>query len=76
SRYQSDAGNGGALPWLSLFRDKVEEVKEQVTCTVAVLVNRNYREDLPTAFVLGGRKDLFLFPYLEQLLIGGVPVHV
>lgn len=76
SKYKTDAMGIGGIAWLSLFRDKVDEVLEQVSCTVAVLVNRDYKEGLPVSFVLGGSMDLFLLPYLEQILIAETPVRL
>ncbi len=76
-RYSSESSAGtGALPFLSLFRDKTEEVVSQVTCPVAVLVNRNYREGIPVSFVLGGSMDEFMLPYLARLLRNGVSVRL
>lgn len=74
SKSEPDAPNRGNVLWLSLFRDKIGEVMEQVSCTVAVLVNRNYVDGLPVSFVLGGNIDAFLLPYLEQMLANGTPV--
>ena len=36
----------GAILWLTLFRDKIDEIMEQVKCPVAVFVNRQYRDCL------------------------------
>lgn len=78
SKYQHEPVplSAGTISGLSLFRDKLEEVMEQVTCPVAVLVNRNYEDGLPVSFVLGGMMDEFMFPYLEQILTHGVAVHL
>ncbi len=76
SRYGTESQRQGALPFLSLFRDKTEEVVSQVTCAVAVLVNRNYRDGLPVSFVLGGSIDQFMLPYLARLLASEVPVRL
>lgn len=76
SKYKLDVPGIGHIPWLSLFHNKIDEVMEQVSCTVAVLVNRDYKEGLPASFVLGGYMDAFLLPYLEQILIGGTPVRL
>ncbi len=75
-RYGTESPRQGALPFLSLFRDKTEEVVSQVSCAVAVLVNRNYRDGLPVSFVLGGSIDRFMLAYLVRLLASEVPVRL
>ena len=62
--------------WLSLFRDKIDDVMEQVKCPVAVFVNRGYSGSSPVSFVLGGVIDAFLLTYLESMLEGGAQVHL
>ena len=64
-------GTPGVILWLSLFRDKIDEIMEQVKCPVAVFVNRQYREGAPISFVLGGMIDAFLLPYLDGMLKNG-----
>lgn len=77
SKYMNDKPVGvGHLSWLSLFRDKIEEVREQVKCPVAVLINRNYKDDLPLSMVLNGSADFFMLVYLEHLLSDGKAVHL
>lgn len=72
SRSQVDmSSTPGVSLWLSLLRDKVDEVIEQVKCPVAVFLNRNYTEGGTVSFVLGGMIDGFLFPYIERMLING-----
>ena len=69
SKYYNDKPVGTSrITWLSLFRDKIGEVREQVTCPVAVLINRNYKEDYSASFVISGKVDDFMFVYLEQVL--------
>lgn len=77
SKYKSDliAGAGTSL-WLSLFRDKIDEVMEQVKCPVAVFVNRGYSGGGPVYFALGGMMDIFLLNYLESMVSNGTPVHL
>lgn len=68
-KYYSDMPIGtGRMTWLSLFRDKIGEVREQVACPVAVLINKGYNESSPVSFVLNSKSDDFLFFYLEQIL--------
>lgn len=73
SKYKADPTVPGGVQWLSLFRDKIDEVMDQVKCPVAVFVNRGYREGARVSFVLGGSIDLFLLPYLEMMLAEGTP---
>lgn len=62
SHYRTDMpGTPGAILWLTLFRDKIDDIMEQVKCPVAVFVNRQYREGAMVSFVLGGMIDAFLF---------------
>ena len=69
SRHQSDLlGTPGAILWLSLMRDKIDEVMDQVKCPVAVFVNQGYREGIQVYCVLEGKSDLFLLTYLENML--------
>lgn len=66
----------GAILWLSLFRDKIDDVLEQVKCTVAVFQNRRYREGALVSFVLGGVTDLFLLSYLTGMIANGRVVRL
>lgn len=68
-------GTPGAILWLSLLRDKIDEVIEQVKCPVAVFLNRGYQEGATVSVDLGGT-DLFLFPYVEKMLINGQQLHL
>lgn len=63
-------GSPGTILWLSLLRDKVDEVIEQVKCPVAVFLNRGFEEGSTTSFVLGNT-DMFIFPYIEKMLRNG-----
>lgn len=76
SKYKPEAMGIGTLSWLSLFRDKVDEVMAQVPCTVAVLISRRYHDGLSIGFVLGGMMDAFLFPYIEQIVENERMVHL
>ena len=78
SHYRPDASGTtpGAILWLSLFRDKIDEVLEQVKCPVAVFVNRHYREGAMISLVLGGMIDAFLLFYLEEILATGHSVRL
>lgn len=64
-------GTPGVILWLSLFREKIDEIMEQVKCPVAVFVNRHYQEGAKVSFVLGGMIDAFLLPYLDRMLKNG-----
>lgn len=66
----------GAILWLTLFRDKIDDVLDQVKCPVAVFVNRQYREGAAASFMLGGMMDIFLLPYLERMVASGRTVHL
>lgn len=76
NKYTPEALGVGHISWLSLFRDKIDEVMEQVSCTVAVLFSQDYKEGLPVSFMLGGSMDAFLLPYLRQMLIAGTQVRL
>ena len=77
SHYRSDMpGTPGAILWLTLFRDKIDEIMEQVKCPVAVFVNRQYRVGATVSFVLGGMIDMFLFFYLDKMLQNGHSVRL
>ena len=76
SKYRPDTAGSNGVLWLSLFRDKIDDVMEQVKCPVAVFVNRGYSGSSPVSFVLGGVIDAFLLTYLESMLEGGAPVHL
>lgn len=76
-KYRTEKTAGPVVSsWLSLFRDKVDEVMEQVKCPVAVFVNRDYREGALVSFVLGGAIDAFLLPFIRNILESGQPVHL
>lgn len=66
----------GAILWLPLFRDKIDDVLEQVKCPVAVFLNRHYREGALVSFVLDGVADLFLLSYLTGMLANGRVVRL
>lgn len=68
-------GTPGVILWLSLLRDKIDEVIEQVKCPVAVFLNRGYQEGASISVDLGGA-DMFLFPYIEKMLINGQQLHL
>lgn len=71
SHFQADKfGTPGAILWLSLLRDKIDDVIEQVKCPVAVFLNRGFREGSTISFVLGST-DEFLLPYIEKMLLNG-----
>lgn len=76
SKYRPDTVGSNGVLWLSLFRDKIDDVMEQVKCPVAVFVNRGYSGSSPVSFVLGGVIDAFLLTYLESMLEGGAQVHL
>lgn len=76
SKYRPDTAGSNGVLWLSLFRDKIDDVMEQVKCLVAVFVNRGYSGSSPVSFVLGGVIDAFLLTYLESMLEGGAQVHL
>ena len=76
SKYRPDTAGSNGVLWLSLFRDKIDDVMEQVKCPVAVFVNRGYSGSAPVSFVLGGVIDAFLLTYLESMLEGGAQVHL
>ena len=76
SKYRPETAGSNGVLWLSLFRDKIDDVMEQVKCPVAVFVNRGYSGSSPVSFVLGGVIDAFLLTYLESMLEGGAQVHL
>ena len=76
SKYRPDTAGSNGVLWLSLFRDKIDDVMEQVKCPVAFFVNRGYSGSSPVSFVLGGVIDAFLLTYLESMLEGGAQVHL
>ena len=76
SKYRPDTAGSNGVLWLSLFRDKIDDVMEQVKCPVAVFVNRGYSGSSPVSFVLGGGIDAFFLTYLESMLEGGAQVHL
>ena len=76
SKYRPDTAGSNVVLLLSLFRDKIDDVMEQVKGPVAVFVNRGYSGSSPVSFVLGGVIDAFLLTYLESMLEGGAQVHL
>lgn len=48
SKYRPDTAGSNGVLWLSLFRDKIDDVMEQVKCPVAVFVNRGYSGSSPS----------------------------
>lgn len=68
-------GTPGTILWLSLLRDKIDDVIEQVKCPVAVFLNRGYQEGATVSFDLGSA-DLLLFPYIEKMLINRQRLHL
>jgi len=61
----------------TLFKEKLEEIMDNVHCPVAVFVNRNYGDVATVSFLLGGEIDSFLLPYIESVLSNGeIPVKV
>lgn len=67
SNYMVEGGTK-VLPLLGLFRNKIDDILDQVTCDVAVFVNRDYNHG-DVAMVLGGAIDSFMLFYLESLLM-------
>ena len=67
SNYMIEGGTK-VLPLLGLFRNKIDDILDQVTCDVAVFVNREYKHG-DVAMVLGGAMDSFMLLYLESLLM-------
>lgn len=51
-----------------LFREKIQEIIENVTCPVAVYVNRGSSKVEHLYMVLGGDMDEFLLPYLVSVM--------
>lgn len=77
SHYRPDMlGTPGTILWLPLFREKIDEIMDQVRCPVAVFVNRNYKENTLVSFVMGGVMDVFLLSYLENILVSGQSVRL
>lgn len=69
-------GTPGTILWLPLFRDKIDEIMDQVKCPVAVFVNRHFEESATVSFVLSGANDRFLLLYLELMLQQGHSVRL
>ena len=77
SRHQSDMlGTPGTILWLSLMRDKIDEVMDQVRCPVAVFVNQNYKEDMKVNCIFERESDIFLLSYLEDMLVAGKSIRL
>ncbi|WP_321518490.1 cation:proton antiporter [uncultured Bacteroides sp.] len=70
SNYMMEGGTK-VIPLLGLFRNKIDDIIDQVKCDVAVFVNRDYRYD-GVAMVLGGSMDSFMLFYLESLLMNEI----
>jgi len=66
NNYMSD-GRPSVLTLLGLFRDKTDDIRDQVTCDVGVFVNHKFNAG-KLAMAFDGLKDAFLLPYLEMLL--------
>lgn len=77
NHYRPDMpGTPGAILWLTLFRDKIDDIMEQVKCPVAVFLNRHYREGASVCFAFGGMNDSFLFSYLGMMLQNGHSIRL
>lgn len=63
-------GGVPVIPLLGLFRNKIDNIVEQVKCDVAVFVNRGYHKG-KVSMILGGAIDSFLLFYLESLFMNG-----
>ncbi len=75
SNYMIEGGTK-VLPLLGLFRNKIDDILDQVTCDVAVFVNRDYKHG-DVAMVLGGAMDSFMLLYLESLLMNDMKnIHI
>lgn len=68
--------SSGFTIWLSQFRDKIGEVMEQVKSPVAIFQNNGFQEESKTSFVLGNSSDIFLIPYLKNMLKNGHSLFV
>ncbi|WP_237040325.1 cation:proton antiporter [Phocaeicola faecalis] len=69
-RFMTD-GEKSMTSFFGLFRKKVNDVLEEVSCPVAVFVNREFREGEEIAVLVNGAEDEFLFGYLKPLLEEG-----
>lgn len=69
-RFMTD-GEKSMTSFFGLFRKKVDDVLEKVSCPVAVFVNREYRGGDELALLINGVMDEFLFAYLKPLLDDG-----
>lgn len=77
NHYRPDMpGTPGAILWLTLFRDKIDDIMEQVKCPVAVFLNRRYREGASVCFAFSGKNDSFLFSYLGVMLQNGHSIRL
>lgn len=61
-------GEKSMAAFFGLFRKKVDDVMKHVSCPVAVLVNRTYRENKELAILINGEADKFLFAYTQRML--------
>lgn len=66
-RFMTD-GEKSITSFFGLFRKKVDDVIEQVSCPVAVFVNRDYEMGKEVSVLINGAMDKFLFPYVERIL--------
>lgn len=51
-----------------LFKEKVESMMEQVSCPVAIFVNRDFRLPVNISFLVWGEMDNFMLPYMKSVL--------
>lgn len=76
-RTQTDKyGNPGTILWLSLLRDKIGEVMEQVKCPIAVFLNNGFKESGSVSCMLENATDSFLLPYLVKILKNGRSIEL
>ncbi|WP_455667152.1 cation:proton antiporter [Phocaeicola sp.] len=69
-RFMTD-GEKSMTSFFGLFRKKVDDVLEHVSCPVAIFVNREYHDGNELAVLINGNMDHFLFPYVQRLLADG-----
>lgn len=75
-RYLPEMPDARGISWLPLLRDKTDAVMEQVSCPVAIFVNRNFKEDSGVSFILKSTDDFFLLSYLEGIVFNGTLVRL
>lgn len=76
-RTQTDKyGNPGTILWLSLLRDKIGEVMEQVKCPLAVFLNNGFKENGTVSYIIESSSDNFLLPYLSKMLKNGHSIRL